>query len=166
MESLSHDVWQRKGSCVIFDQRSLAPFIAAGAVVSLHQALSWAKDPPDSPPVTGRTVLVAGLETLLETQPPDKAEAFLVGTIRPLLTSLQDRWTNCGIVFGLTSHPKSFEETPLNEEVLFRRRDRKTVRLSDGLWDGSATVHMRRIIREGAQPGENPVIGYYVARIS
>ncbi|WP_413894508.1 hypothetical protein, partial [Candidatus Skiveiella danica] len=59
-----------------------------------------------------------------------------------------------------------FEETSLEEEVLFRRRDRKQVRLSEGLWDGSATVNMKRVVREGDQPGEEVIVGYYVARIS
>lgn len=43
METILTTVWQRRGSSVIFDQKSLGPFISNGAVISLRQALSWAK---------------------------------------------------------------------------------------------------------------------------
>jgi hypothetical protein len=166
MDTISTTVWQRMGSCVIFDQKSLGPFISEGAVISLRQALAWAKGLPANPPVTGRTILISGLETVIETMNPLEAEDFLTRRIRPLLIHLQNHWTGCGMVFGFTSHRKSFEETALDEEVLFRRRDRKTVRMSEGLWDGSATVNMKRVVREGDQPGEEVIVGYYVARIS
>ncbi len=166
MESMSTTVWQRKGSCVIFDQKSLGPLISDGAVISLRQALAWFRELPALPPVTGRTILVSGLETVIETRPPQEAEDFLCHRIRPLLIHLQNRWTDCGVVFGFTSHSKTFEETSFDEEVLFRRRDRKRVRLSEGLWDGSASVNMKRVVREGERPGEETIVGYYVARIS
>jgi len=166
MESISNSVWQRRGSCVIFDQKSLGSFIADGSVISLRQALTWSKGLPASPPVPGRTILISGLETVIETTEPQKAEDFLSCRIRPLLIHLQNRWTDCGVVFGFTSHHKAFEETALEEEVLFRRRDRKQIRLSEGLWDGSATVNMKRVVREGDQPKEEVIVGYYVARIS
>lgn len=166
MDTISNNVWQRRGSCVIFDKKSLSSFIAEGSVVSLRQALTWIKGLPANPPVPGRTILISGLETVIETTEPQEAEDFLSCRIRPLLIHLQNRWTNCGVVFGFTSHHKAFEETALEEEVLFRRRDRKQVRLSEGLWDGSATVNMKRVVREGDQPNEEVVVGYYVARIS
>ena len=166
MDTISNNVWQRRGSCVVFDQKSLGAFIADGAVVSLRQVMAWAKAIPANPPVPGRTILISGLETVLETMDPPEAEDFLMQRIRSLLIALQGSWTDCGIVFGFTSNSKTFEETSLEEEVLFRRRDRKHVRLSEGLWDGSAAVNMKRIVREGDQSGEETVIGYYVARIS
>ena len=166
MDTISNTVWQRKGSCVIFDQRSLAPFISCGAVISLREVLSWSRGFPANPPVSGRTILISGLETVIETTEPQEAEAFLCCRMRPLLINLQNRWIDCGVVFGFTSHTKTFEETSLEEEVLFRRRDRKQVRLSEGLWDGSATVNVKRVAREDEQTGEEVIVGYYVARIS
>jgi hypothetical protein len=166
MESISTTVWQRRGSCVIFDKECLKPLIFGGAVVSLRQVLAWRDSLPDSLPVPGSTILVSGLETVVETMTPQDAEEFLICRIRPLLIHLQYRWTDCGVVFGFTSHRKSFEETALDEEVLLRRRDRKQVRLSEGLWDGSASASMKRVVREGDKPGEEVTVGYYVARIS
>ena len=165
MEEISSSVWQRKGSCIIFDQKSLGEFISTGALISLREALSWSNGIPATPPV-GRTILISGLETIIEILDTLEAEEFLRNRIRPLLISLQNRWTDYGVVFGFSSHAKAFEETSMEEEVLFRRRDRKAVRLSKGLWDGSSSVNMKRVLREGDQPGQEIIVGYYVARIS
>jgi len=166
METISNTVWQRKGSSIVFDQKSLGPFIADGSVISLRQMLSWTKDLPANPPVPGKTILVSGLETIVETMASPEAEAFLSRRVRPLIIDLQNRWNNCGMVFGFSAHRNAFKETSLEEEVLFQRRDKKQIRLSEGLWDGSAAINMKRIVREGDKPESEIIIGYYVARIS
>jgi len=166
METISNTVWQRKGSSIVFDQKSLGPFIADGSVISLRQMLSWTKGLPENPPVPGKTILVSGLETIVETMASQEAEAFLSRRIRPLIIDLQNCWNNCGMVFGFSAHRNAFKETSLEEEVLFQRRDKKQIRLSEGLWDGSAAINMKRIVREGDKPESEIIIGYYVARIS
>jgi len=166
METISNTVWQRKGSSIVFDQKSLGPFIADGSIISLRQMLSWTKGLPENPPVPGKTILVSGLETIVETMASQDAEAFLSRRVRPLIIDLQNRWNNCGMVFGFSAHRNAFKETSLEEEVLFQRRDKKQIRLSEGLWDGSAAINMKRIVREGDKPESEIIIGYYVARIS
>ena len=166
MEKISSSAWRRKGSCIVFDKTSLGGLISAGAVVSLREALRWTKKVPVTFPVAGPTILVSGLETVVEILGPPEAEDFLIHRIRPLLVSLKDRWMECGLVFGFSAHAKAFEETSLDEEVLFRRRDRQTVHLSRGIWDGSGALNMKRIVREADKPGEEITIGYHVARIS
>lgn len=166
MDTISSTVWQRKGSSIIFDQTILGTFISQGAVISLREALSWQNKIPSHPPVPGRTIVISGLETIMETQPPETAEEFLTRRIRSLIIELQNRWTDCGLLFGFSSHEKAFEETSFKEEVLFLRRDRKKVRLSEGLWDGSASVNMKRIVKEDQKTGKELKVGYYVARIS
>ncbi len=166
METISNTVWQRKGSCIIFDQKSLGPFIANDSVISLRQMLSWTKGLPENPPVPGKTILISGLETIVETMETQKVDELLSRQVRPILLDIRDRWPNFGIVFGFSSHKNTFRETALEEELVFHRRDKQQVRLSDGLWDGNATISMKRIVREGDKPGSDITIGYYVARIS
>jgi hypothetical protein len=166
MDIISNTVWQRRGSSVIFDQKSLGRFIREEAVISLRQALFWMNGLPFAPPVSGRTILISGLETLIETLPPDEAEDFLTRRVRPLIIQIQNSWTDCGVLFGFSAHEKAFEETALDEEVLFRRRDRHIIRLSESLWDGSASLNMKRITREADDTEKNLTVGYYVARIS
>jgi hypothetical protein len=166
MESISATVWQRKGSSVVFDRQSLSPFIATGWVVSLRQALGWRNNMPSTPPDAKRTILVSGLETMLEILPPQEAYDFLVRRVRPLLMELQNCWTDCGVVFRFAAHPQAFKEQAMDEEVIYLRRDKKEIRLSEGLWDGTATVNMKRIVRADAEQGKEDALGYYVARIS
>ena len=166
MDTISNTVWQRRGSSIIFDQKSLGGFIREEAVISLRQALFWMNELPSIPPVSGKTILISGLETLVETLPSDEAEDFLARRIRPLIIQIQNRWTDCGVLFGFSAHEKAFEETALEEEVLFRRRDRLIIRLSESLWDGSSSLNMKRITREADDTGNDLTVGYYVARIS
>jgi len=67
MDTISNTVWQRKGSSIIFNEYSLAPFVKDGAVIPLREALSWMKAFPSVPPVDGKTIVVCGLETMIET---------------------------------------------------------------------------------------------------
>jgi hypothetical protein len=166
METISNSVWQRKGSSIVFDQISLGPFIENGSVISLRQLLSWTPGMPAQPPVSGKTILVSGLETVVETMAYPEVEMFLARRIRPLIIDIQSRWSACGVVFGFSAHPNTFSETSLDEEVLFHRRDKQPIRLSEGLWDGTASNNMKRIVREGERPDSDVTIGYYVARIS
>jgi hypothetical protein len=119
METISNTVWQRKGSCVVFDQFSLGPFIAGDNIISLREALGWMIGIPSVPPVSGRTILVAGLETMVETLPDEEVNDFLTRRIRPLLIELQNRWTDCAVVFGFSAHEKAFEETSLTRKCFF-----------------------------------------------
>jgi len=166
MDTISTTVWQRRGSSIIFDQKSLGRFIREEAVISLRQALSWMNGLPSALPVSGRTILIAGMETLIETLPEGAAEEFLIRRIRPLVIQIQNHWTECGVLFGFSAHEKAFEETVLEEEVLFRRRDRHTIRLSESLWDGCATLNIKRITRAVDGTGKDVTIGYYVAHVS
>ncbi len=165
MNEISSSAWQRKGSSVVFDRASLGPLISGGTLVSLRQALGWMAEWPSQPPVPGKTILVSGLETIVEVMEPVEAETFLRSRMRPLIQEFQGRWDQYGLVFGFSGHERAFDVTTVDEEVLFRRRDRKTVRLSEALWDGSATINLSRILSR-SEDGENQTVGYYVARIS
>jgi hypothetical protein len=163
---MSSSAWLRRGSSIVFDKHSLGPLITKGFLISLREALSWMKAWPAQPPEDGQTVLVGGLETCLEVLSPEDAEEFLRNRITPFVLEFQSRWDQQGLVFGFGTTDKSFEVTASQEEVLFLRRDRKRVRLSYSLWDGSATMNVTRLVRDDRQTGKRITLGYYVPRIS
>jgi hypothetical protein len=164
MEKLAADTWRYRGSSVIFHHATLNSLIASQ--VSLRQALSWYNSLPDNPPLSSKTILVTGLETLIETMEAPEVEDFLVFRIQPLLRLIQNRWTDIGLVLAFTNPPQAFGLTVQEESLLFYRRDRVTVNLSNSLWDGSAPKNMRQIVTEGAKPQEEEIVGYHVSRIS
>jgi hypothetical protein len=54
MDSISTDVWKRRGSSIVFHQESLGPLIADDALISLRQVLGWIGSVPSVPPIAGR----------------------------------------------------------------------------------------------------------------
>ncbi|MDR1534891.1 MAG: hypothetical protein LBU64_07325 [Planctomycetota bacterium] len=166
MDVMSIDVWREKGSSVVFDREALSSLLAAGDAISLRQALSWLEQSlPADPPERRESLLISGLETVLQVLSPPEAYDFLIYRVRPVIRELQAAWPACGLVFRFASPGQAFAEGGMNDEVLFRRRDQQTVRLSDGLWDGGATIGLKRIVRATEQGGEE-TLGYHVARIS
>lgn len=166
MNVLTGTSWKRHGSSIIFMLAEIRELLRERAMVSLQDFLSWRRNPPEEPPVPGNTILVCGLEAILDTLPAEEAEEFLRTKIRPVIKIVNNQWTETGIVFGFADYHK-FEETGgLNEEVLMLRSDEQKIRLSEGLWDGTAALNMLRI--ETPFIGEKQMvrIGYHVQRIS
>lgn len=164
MRDMSASTWLRRGSSIVFDRFSLGPLIDEGTLVSLREALAWMNVWPDEPPGKGQTVVVCGIETILDVLEPAAAEEFLSNRLKPFVQEFQAYWDQRGLVFGFGTHEKSFELTATDEEVLFICRDGRRVRLSHSLWDGSATMNMARLIRDDL--GRHITVGYFVARIS
>jgi len=164
MRDMSSSAWLRRGSSIVFDRLTLGPLIGGGALVSMREALGWMNAWPVEPPGNGQTVLVCGIETLLDVMEPAEAQNFLKSRVKPFVQEFQARWDQRGLVFGFGTHERSFELTASDEEVLFIRRDGERVRLSYSLWDGSATMNVARLIRD--EQGKSITVGYYVARIS
>ncbi len=164
MRELSSTSWRRRGSSVVFDREALAPLIGGEAwMVSLRTALGWLDAFPTEPPAQA-TILVTGLEAALETQAPAAAEALLERRVARLIERVQSQWDRCGLVFGFAAPANAFETTGVREEVLFRVQGRRQVRLSFGLWDGSATVNLARLYAD--RPAGPVAIGFHVARVS
>jgi hypothetical protein len=166
MKQISSDNWRYQGSSVIFNNAALNGL--ASSQVSLRAALAWAQHIPETP--CARTILITGLETVLETLGDTEAEDFLLHRIQPLLRKIQRTWTDVGIVLGFASPTEAFELSLREENVLLRRRNGNKINLSNGLWNGSAPHNMARIMGEtqsisGGVSGEG-LIGYHVSRIA
>jgi hypothetical protein len=164
MNKITSDGWLYRGSSVIFNHAVLNSLVSSQ--VSLRKALSWHNNLPDNPPFHTKTILVTGLEAVLETIDVTDADDFLVKRIQPLLRYIQRNWTDIGIVLGFANPPGAFELTAQEEYVLFRRREGKKVNLSNGLWDGSAPQNMLQIMSEPQGSSGGDLIGYHVSRIS
>ena len=112
MRDMSSSAWLRRGSSIVFDRFTLGPLIGEGALVSMREALRWMNAWPAEPPGNGRTVLVGGLETLLDVLDPLAAMDFLKKRLNPFVQEFQARWDQRGLVFGFGS---------TNACVVFRR---------------------------------------------
>lgn len=157
--------WKRRGSSIIFDHELIKDLLDSSAMVSLREFMSW-KNAPATPPFSGKTVMVCGLDVVLDALSPDDALDFLTMEIRPVIIEIQQVWPDVGVVFGFSGAKAFSESTMMSEEVLFARRDDSHVRISEGLWDGTATLNMQRLETQFAGNQQWVPSGYYVARIS
>lgn len=167
MKTLTGTGWKRKGSSILFDQIEIQKLLDEKVMFSLREFLSWKDDMPEEPPVDGDTILICGLETIMDSLPAEDAEDFLRCKIRPVIKALNNVWTETALVFGFPGGRERFEETPgMREEVLFLRSDDEKVHISEGLWDGTAELNMQRLEVTFMENRTMIPIGYYVQRIS
>jgi hypothetical protein len=94
------------------------------------------------------------------------AEDFLTQSVQHLLRQLQQNWTNTSIVMAFTNPAAAFEVDLVEESLLFHRRDKIIVNISNGLWDGSTSGNMYQIITTPDWNQKAESVGYYVSRIS
>lgn len=167
MDEMTSDAWQRSGSSIIWSPELLEPLITRGHAVPLRTPLEWMEGGfPDEPPGGQLTVLVGGLQTVLETAPtPEAAFLWLRGRILPLIRYFQQHWPGVGLVFGMDGPKSLFSLSEADDRVCFgRARDREQkVKVSLGIWNGAAAGPgaYQLII-----PDRREVGGYHVRRVS
>ncbi len=166
MRALEVNSWLRKGSSIIYHKEMLAPLITQGCLVSLRQALSWRRQWPDSPPGNGQTVLVGGLDTCLQLLSESEGEELLRHQIKMFIHEIQDVWPNRGLVFGFMSPANAFVTTDSDEQLLYTRNPGSQMRLSAGLWNGTATLDMCELLVLDPQTRQKVRGGFHVPRIS
>ena len=168
MKDMDATTWKRKGSSIIWSPDLLGPLITDGSAVPLRTALCWMADGfPDDTPGGGGTVLIGGLQTVLETAgSAEEAYGWLRTNIMPLLRAAQAHWPVVGFVFGMTGPRSLFHLNEGDDLVYFgRSNDRsKNTRITLGIWNGAATGEgAYRLVTTGSK---REVGGYHVSRIS
>ena len=113
MKILSNTSWKRQGSCILFGLTEIQELLNEKSMVSLKEFLSWRNNVPDDPPIPedADTILVCGLETVMDTLSAEDAQEFLQYQVRPVIKNIQDIWTNTGVAFGFPQGSMSFKET-------------------------------------------------------
>ena len=168
MKDMDATTWKRKGSSIIWSPDLLGPLITGGNAVPLRTALCWMADGfPDDTPGGGGTVLIGGLQTVLETAgSTEEAYDWLRTNIMPLLRAAQAHWPLVGFVFGMTG-PRSLFNLDEGDDLVYfgRSNDRsKNTRITLGIWNGAATGEgAYRLITTGSK---KEVGGYHVSHIS
>ena len=168
MKDMDATTWKRRGSSIVWSPDLLGSLITDGSVVPLRTALCWMTNGfPDDTPDGSSTVLVGGLQTVLETIGTNEEQYdWLRANIMPFLRSVQGHWPRVGIVFGMTGPRNLFHLSEGDDLVYFgRSKDRsKNVRITLGMWNGAAMGEGAfRLMTTGAK---KEVGGYHVNHIS
>ena len=168
MKDMDATTWKRRGSSIVWSPDLLGSLITDGNAVPLRTALCWMTDGfPDDTPDGANTVLVGGLQAILETAgSTEEAFDWLRANIMPFLREVQGHWPRVGIVFGMTGPRNLFHLSEGDDLVYFgRSKDRsKNVRITLGMWNGAATGEgAYRLMTTGMK---KEVGGYHVNHIS
>lgn len=167
MQEMTAQSWKRRGCSIVWSAELLAPLITDEEAIPLRTVLGWQRHGlPESPPGGGRTVLVGGLQTMLEIM-PNATESYnwLRGNLLPLCRMWSNHWDGVGLVFGLDGPSKLFQLNEADDLVYFGKgadRDTKLC-LTRAIWNGAATgIGVFKLIVEGSKE----VGGFHVQRVS
>jgi len=167
MEEMTAQSWKRRGCSIVWSPELLGPLITDAEATPLRTALEWGRHGlPELPPGVGRTVLVCGLQTILEIIPDSNAAyAWLRANILPLCRMWSNHWAGVGLVFGMDGPGRLFQLNDSDDLVYFGRGvDRSTkICITRAIWNGAATgngVYIL-IIETTKETG-----GFHVVRVS
>ena len=167
MEQSTASGWKRRGSSVVWLPELLGPLITDGEVIPLRTALGWLQHGfPAATPGDAQTVLVGGLQTVLDVLPdPNTQYGWLRQNILPLVQAFGHKWQRVGLVFGMDGPGRLFSLKESDDLVYFGRGSDwdKKVKLSLAIWNGAATGSgaCQLIVEETKAIG-----GYHVQRVS
>jgi hypothetical protein len=167
MEEMTSSSWKWKGSSIVWSPELLGPLILAAEATPLREVLAWrAGNFPALPPAGGKTVLIGGLQTVLDTMPDsDTAYRWLRTNILPLCREAGKHWAAVSLVFAMDGPGKLFNHNDADDLVYYGRGTDKSkmILISRGIWNGAATGSGAfKLIAEEA----NEIGGYYVQRVS
>lgn len=166
MEEMTSSVWKWKGSSIVWSRELLGPIILNTEATPLREVLKWLRSGfPQSPPGNSKTVLVGGLQTVLETMPDaETATDWLRANIRPLCREA-GRQSAVALVFAMDGPGRLFTHNEADDLVYYGRGSDKSkqVLLTRAIWNGAATGKgAYKLIAEEAKE----VGGYYVQHVS
>jgi hypothetical protein len=171
MQEMDSTAWQRMGSSIVWSPELLADLIKQIEPTPLRAAIAWL-DPgrlPDEPPGGHQTILIGGLQAVLDTimtaEGADTAYQWLRDYVLRLVRMLRSQWDRVGVVFVMDGPSKLFKLNEADDLVYFgKSSDReKCIRITLGIWNGASSGNgaYQLIV-----PGTKDVGGFHVKRIS
>ncbi|MDD3269888.1 MAG: hypothetical protein PHX14_11245 [Syntrophomonadaceae bacterium] len=141
MREITGSAWQRRGSSLIWDRELLGPLLRENRLIPLHQALNWLHEPlPVNPPTTGgKTIVVVGLQPVLESLEPEQSFNFLRHRLQRLILKVQDGYGGgVGLVLGLNCNWKQWR-VDSSEKAYLTLRPGREIEITPALWNGVAS---------------------------
>ena len=140
MQEMTAQSWKRRGCSIVWSPQLLAELIPHA--IPLRTMLEWQRQGlPETPPVVGKTLVVGGLQTVLEVLSSEESYAWVWTHIRPLCRMWGGRWEHLGLVFGMDGPAKFFQHNEADDLVYFGKGGdlNSKLCLTRALWNGAAT---------------------------
>ena len=166
MDDIAGDQWLRNGSSLIWDGVPSSATVPQ-RVVSLRQALTWLPALPAEPPDGVRTIIITGLQTVVDVLLPADA-ATVLARVRALSRVQSRDWPETAFVFVLPSSSRLETDAAGASLLLVSRSGGATLDIGGMLWPGNVR-QANRIVQQGIDARKNPTvtpIGYWLRRVS
>lgn len=171
---LVHDkTWSRRGLSLLWGPEALSELAPPQEVIPIRAFFTLVKAWPDElPSADGKTLVVAGMEGVIDTLSQDDAERWLEEDLKPSIFSFQEEYEGqAGLVFWLPAGRQRVHMTRASETYLWHCAPPpagRTLGLGRILW-GGAEADVGRILdaREKNQDFDGAAwIGLHHPRIS
>lgn len=167
MQEMTAHSWQRRGCSLVWSPELLRDLITGIDATPLDVVLEWQRSGfPDDTPSGANTVLVGGLQTVLNVMPDAEASyAWLRANILPLCRRWSNQWAGVGLVFGMDGPGRRFDLNEADDLVYFGREPERNKRvcLTRAIWNGAATgTGAFKLMLEGSRE----IGGFHVVKVS
>jgi hypothetical protein len=167
MQEMTAQGWRRRGCSLIWSPELLSDLITSTEATPLSVVLEWQRSgPPNEPPGGARSVLVGGLQTVLEVMPDtDAAYSWLRANVLPLCRLWSNYWASVGLIFVMDGPSKLFNLNEADDLVYFGKSSDRDGRLclTRAIWNGAASGSGAfKLVVEGSRE----VGGFHVVRVS
>lgn len=168
MQDLLTDMWLRLGTGLVWDGQAQHGAAQAGRTVSLRAALQWVGAMPDDTPGGVQTILVTGLQTMLDVLSPTEADPVLA-KVRALIRRKADRWPECALLFAMPD-AKRLQLDPATQSITlaFPGHEKMDIDIGAHLWSGAARDASRIVESRLDAKGKmvSVPIGFWLRRVS
>jgi hypothetical protein len=166
MDNIASDRWLRNGSSLIWEGLPGNASLPQ-RVLSLREALAWLPTLPPEPPDGVRTIIITGLQTVVDVLPLADA-ATVLARVRALIRVQSRDWPETAFVFILPSSSRLESDAAGTSLLLVSLSGRATLDIGGMLWPGNVR-QANRIVQQGMDARKNPTvtpIGYWLRRVS
>lgn len=173
MRPLISDVWQRQGHSLLWNAPALSRLVTPQEIVTLRQFFALVDAWPDDLPANdGRTLVVVGLESALDSLHPEDAAEWLESDLREALRSFEYAYDVAALIFWLPGGQRRIKANPAQPGV-YRwtcAAPHAEIPLDFGrlLWSGAAldALHILDPQHPNADPEGPAWMGLYLSRLS
>ena len=166
MRDLHHDIWQTMGTSLIWDAAAIEEATRNGISISLRELLVWEHEFPVEPPGNASTIVVTGLQEVLEVSSTADSDLIL-DRVHRVVRKHSSTWGETGIVFAMQDGG-GFDVRPPSGSIVLRLQSGRQVEIGSRLWRGAASdaqpISIDRMDARGRD--QRVTIGYWLRRVS
>ncbi len=146
--------WTRRGFSLLWDATTLKSIASPAEAVDLREFLSIAKCwQEDLPSCDGDTLIVTGMEGVLDSLGSDELSAWLEQDLRPAMLSFQEEYEGqAGLIMWLPSGGKRIEMDRATERYYWKPHGQTRIALGQMLWGGAEADVERLLVSDDPNP--------------